>query len=309
MQLKHYPLLLALGLLSSQAQAQTDNDALWMPKKNLCGGIIYQHGQWNHYWEGTFYRENLNIGTVSSKMAMAMASYGINDNLNAIVMLPWIKNQASAGTLIGQQGVQDLSVALKQHLLGRTLCGKYYFNLAGVAGGSTPMTNYVADYLPLSIGMHSTNGYVRAIADVERNKWYATATASYMLRSNVKIDRTAYYTTEMNYSNVVRMPSVANMMLRIGYRLNADKFVELIAERMETIGGFDIRRNDMPFLSNNMDALRTGIAAKWALGKGGLSLMGSGMYTLAGRNMGRSTMLSLGAVYQIDFNKKTIITN
>lgn len=304
MRFRAYHLLLLSGFIGAPVLAQTDNDALWMPAKNLCGGVIYQHAQWNHYWEGTRYRENLNLGTLRSNMAMAMATYGINDNLNVVVMLPWIKNQASAGTLIGQQGIQDLSAALKQYLLGRTLHGTYHFNLAGVAGLSTPVSNYVADYLPLAIGMHSTNGYVRAIADVERNKWYATATASYILRSHVKIDRTAYYTTEMNYGNVVRMPSVATFQLRIGYRKSADHFAEIITERMETLGGFDMRRNDMPFLSNNMDALRTGIAAKWGLGKGGLSLMGSGMYTLAGRNMGRSTMLSLGAVYQIQFNHK-----
>jgi hypothetical protein len=301
-----FPLLLVLSFYATSAHAQTDNDALWMPAKNLCGGIMYQHSQWNQYWEGTRYRENLNIGTVTSNAVMAMASYGIHENLNAIVMLPWMKNQASAGTLIGQQGIQDLSVALKQYLIGKKLWGKYNLNLATVAGMSTPLTNYVADYLPLSIGMHSTNGYVRAIADVERNKWYATVTASYILRSNVRIDRAAYYTTEMNYSNVVNMPSVATMLLRIGYRRSADHYVELLTERMETIGGFDIRRNDMPFLSNNMDALRMGLAGKWALGSGGVSIMGSGMYTLAGRNMGRSTMLTLGAVYQTDFTKKTI---
>jgi hypothetical protein len=288
-------------------QAQTDQDALWMPARNICGGFVYQHSNWNHYWEGKLYRENKNIGTFSSQSVMAMANYGLNENLNLIVMLPWVQNKVSAGTLIGQQGIQDLGAALKQYLLGKKLCKNYNFNLAGVAGFSTPLSDYVADYLPLSIGMHSTNGYARLIADVERNKWYATATASYIIRSNVHIDRTAYYTTEMNYGNVVNMPSMGMMQLRLGYRKSADHFVELITEHMETIGGFDIRRNDMPFPSNNMDALRTGINAKWGIGSSGLSLMGSGMYTLAGRNMGRSTMLSLGVVYQTDFSKKTTV--
>jgi hypothetical protein len=302
-----YPLLAVLGLLCAPLQGQTDQDALWMPAKNICGGFVYQYSSWNHYWEGKLYRENKNIGTYSNQSVMAMANYGINDNLNLVVMLPWVQNKVSAGTLIGQQGIQDLSAALKQYILGRNLGKNYSLHLAGVAGISTPLSNYVADYLPLSIGMRSTNGFARLIADVVKQKWYATATASFMLRSNIKIDRTAYYTTEMNYGNVVNMPNIATMQLRLGYRKSADHYIELLTEHMETIGGFDIRRNDMPFPSNNMDALRTGMNAKWGLGSSGLSLIGSGMYTLAGRNMGRSTSFSLGVVYQTDFSKKAQI--
>ena len=45
----------------SEIFAQTDMDAVFMAPKNLCTGLIYSHSAWNHYWEGTFYRENLNL--------------------------------------------------------------------------------------------------------------------------------------------------------------------------------------------------------------------------------------------------------
>jgi hypothetical protein len=67
--------LLILGV--SHSKAQTDMDGLMMAKRNLCGGIVVGQSQWNHYWEGTLYRNNENIGTLTSQMAMAMANYAL----------------------------------------------------------------------------------------------------------------------------------------------------------------------------------------------------------------------------------------
>jgi hypothetical protein len=303
MNLLKFSMLICTTIFALQAQAQTETDGLMMGKRNICGGLIYGHSRWTNYWEGTYYRNNDNIGSITSNSITAMVNYGITSKLNIIAMAPWISNKATAGTLIGQSGIQDLSLAVKNEFWAKEKGG---FNSSACIflGGSTPLSNYVADYLPLSLGLGSTNAYSRLLVDVQKGNWFGTASAAYMVRSNVTIDRTAYYTTELIYSNKVAMPDVAMFNVRAGWRRGADLILEAVFDRMNTIGGFDMRKNDMPFLSNNMDATRIGLNFKLPVPKiNGLSLVASGFQTLAGRNMGKSTSFMIGAVYQAEFVK------
>ena len=254
-------LVFLLSLSIKVSSAQTDVDGLMMGKKNLCGGLVYGYGSWTNYWEGPNLRSNENLGTVSSQTAWAMANYGITDKINFIAMAPYIANKASAGTLIGHQGVQDLSMLLKWEFFGKAF-GKNYLSLLAFAGYSTPLNNYVADYLPLSIGMHSNNTMGKIMIDVQRGKWFATASTNMIYRSNVTIDRDAYYTTKMIYSNQVEMPSLMGYNVRLGYRKDADLVLEAVLDGFNTIGGYDMRKNEMPFLSNKMDATRIGFNVK-----------------------------------------------
>lgn len=287
-------------------KAQTDIDGLMMARKNICGGFSYGHSSWNYYWEGTYRRNNQNLGTVSSSNVMAMVNYGITDKWNIIAMAPWVSTKASAGTLTGVKGIQDLTLVVKNQFLSRQI-KSLDITAMGIAGVSTPLTNYVADYLPLSIGLHSKNAFLRLMADVQKGNWYATASGTYMVRSNVTIDRTSYYTTELIYSNQVMMPDVWMYNVRLGWRKDTRMVLEMVFDRMNTLGGFDIRKNDMPFPSNNMESTRLGINFKLPIPKvNGLSLIGNSMYTLAGRNMGQSTAYSIGAVYQADLTGKEI---
>jgi hypothetical protein len=260
--------------------------------------------QWDHYWEGTLYRDNKNIGTFTSQMAIAMANYGISDKFNIIASAPYIKNQTSAGTLRGQQGIQDGSLTAKWEFFGKGY-KHAYVSLLALGSVSAPLTNYVADYLPLAIGMHSRTASGKLMVDIQRNRWFATASTQYTQRGNVTIDREAYYTTEMIYSHLVAMPSVLSSNVRFGYRKNAELIIEAVYDRMNTLGGFDIRRNDMPFLSNNMEASRIGLNWKLPVPKmNGLSWLGNATTTIMGRNMGQSRMVMTGLVYQGEFKSK-----
>jgi hypothetical protein len=285
------------------AKAQTENDGLFMAKRNLCGGIIYGKSTWNKYWEGTFFRDNANLGTFKSQSVMAMANYGITNRLNVIASVSYIQNKVTAGTLAGQKGIQDLNLFLKQEFFAKEIKG-FNTSLVAVGGVSTPLTNYVADYLPLSIGMRSKTASLRLLADVQKGHWYGTASALWMKRGNVTIDRNAYYTTEMIYSNQVAMPDVFSYNIRLGWRDMADKVFELVLDRMNTIGGFDMRKNDMPFLSNNMEAFRLGANIKYPIPHaGGLSAVATAMHTVTGRNMGQANSFMAGFVYQAEFKK------
>lgn len=278
--------------------SQTETDGLFMAKKNFCGGLVAGYSQWDHYWEGTNYRSNLNIGTISSKSLMAMGNYGINNKTNVVFTLPYFQNQASAGTLIGQKGIQDLNLYIKRELVAKNFNG-WLASVNGVLGVGFPVSNYVADYLPLSIGMKSQTASARLMIDVQKKEFFITASVFGMARRNIEIDRNAYYTTEMIYSNVVDMPGMSGYNLRTGWRKDPDHYMEIVLDGMNTIGGFDIRRNDMPFPSNNMDAVRLGFNLKWGIPRvNGLSVMAMAGQTLDGRNVGRAQNVAAGMIYQ-----------
>jgi hypothetical protein len=231
-----------------------------------------------------------------------MGNYGITNKLNVLFNVPYVKTKASAGNLAGQKGMQDLSlwvkwVAYQKHI------GQGDLKAILIGGFSTPLSNYTSDFLPMSIGLHSTNGTFRLMADYQKDHWFGTASYSYVARSNVTIDRYTYYTTEMHYSNEVRMPHASEWNFRLGYR-SETWVIEALADIWTTLGGFDIPRNGMPFVSNDMDATRIGLNVKYETPLNGLSIVANGGTTVAGRNVGQATGFNAGIFYIFDFSKK-----
>jgi hypothetical protein len=103
----------ALFLQPQTLKAQTDEDAIMMNKNNFCVGGTYSYSSWDHYWEGKFKRNNQNLGTVKTQMTGLMGNYGITNKLNILVNAPYVWTNASAGTLHGQHGIQDLTAWIK----------------------------------------------------------------------------------------------------------------------------------------------------------------------------------------------------
>src|SRR5688572_14535043 len=269
-------------------QTQTDIDAIMMEKNAFCVGPMYSYSSWKDYWEGTLKRDNQNLGKVSTQMLGVMGNYGITRKLNALFSVPYVKTKASAGTLHGLEGMQDLSLFLKWRPYQEKL-GDGTLSLLGIAGVSFPMTNYVADFLPLSIGLRSKTASARVMVDYQLGNLFATGSATYVLRDNIEIDRTSYYTTEMHYSNEVKMPDAANFNFRVGFR-NHRLIAEAVVNNWTTLGGFDITRNNMPFPSNQMNATTVGANFKYVIPDlPQLSIVAGGNTTVAGRNMGQST--------------------
>jgi hypothetical protein len=155
----------------------------------------------------------------------------------------------------------------------------------------------------MSIGLGSKTASFRGMVDYQWGAWFGTASATYMRRNNITIDRAAYYTTEMHYSNEVAMPDAAQFGLRAGYR-SARLIAEALLYNFNTLGGFDISKNNMPFPSNKMNSTTAGLNLKYEFKKlKGLSLIGGGNYTIAGRNVGQSTAYYGGVFYAVNFNK------
>lgn len=294
-------MLLLPGLL----QAQTEGDAIMMNKNQLCNGFLYNYSSWDHYWEGTLKRNNLNLGTVSTQSAMYMANYGITDNLNIIAGAPYVWTKASAGTLHGMKGVQDLSLNLKWRFYNQRT-GNNKISVFAVGGFSTPLSNYTPDFQPLSIGLGSTNLTARGMVDYQYKKITVTGSAAYIWRSKLTIDRDSYFEDgQMHMTNEVAMPDVTNLQLRAGYR--GKYFIaEGILTRMTTHGGGDITRNNMPFPSNRMNATMAGVFLKYTIPgimRGNLELVGQGNYTLNGRNVGQSLSYGGGFFYAFYLKK------
>ena len=284
------------------AKAQTDMDAIMMDKKQFCIGPMFGYSSWTNYWEGTLKRDNENLGTVSTQMFSVMGNYGVSGKLNLLFGVPYVKTKASAGTLHGMQGVQDLSLFVKWMPIEKDL-GPGTFSIYTIGGVSFPLTNYVADFLPLSLGLRSKTASARLMADYQVNSVFATASYTYVFRDNVKIDRTSYYTTEGHITNEVEMPNASNFNLRAGYR-SSKLIAEAVLNKWTTLGGFDITRNNMPFPSNRMNATTVGLNGKYVVSKDhALSLTGGVNKAIAGRNMGQATSFNIGIFYILDFNK------
>lgn len=286
--------------------AQTDIDAIMMGKNNLCIGPTYSHSSWNKYWEGTFKRDNQNLGTVSTNMYSIMGVYGVTNRLNVLFGLPYIETKSSAGTLHGSKGIQDFSLWLKWMPVEKKVGKNSVFSVYGLGGFSTPATNYQADYLPLTLGLHSTNLSARLMLDYQHLGFFATASGTYMYRSNIKIDRTSYYTTEMHLTNEVEMPDMAEFNVRTGYR-SFRWIAEVFFEQNRTLGGFDIRKNDMPFPSNRMNASIGGVHIKFVPKKiPALSFDAGSSYVIDGRNVGQAKEFNASVFYIIPFGHSKV---
>ncbi len=301
--------LIALAVIlpgSQGLQAQTDDDALMMARNNFCVGGTYAHSSWNNYWEGTYHRNNQNIGTVTTQMFGLMGIYGLNRHLAIVANAPYVWTHSSAGTLHSMHGIQDLSGWIKWEAVEKKLGSQSRLSLFALIGGSVPLTNYLADYLPLSIGLHSRTASGRVIADYQVGHFFMTGVGTYTWRSNITIDEQSYYTTTFHETDQVQMPNMASWMFRTGYRTN-QWIIEGLLSDMITLGGFDIRENDMPFPSNKMNALMAGAHVKYEFHNRslkGLSLTADGNYTVTGRNVGQSTMVEAGIFYIFDFAHK-----
>lgn len=284
--------------------AQTDIDAIMMEKNAFCVGPMYSYSSWKNYWEGTLKRDNLNLGKVSTEMFSVMGAYGLNRNVNLLFGVPYVKTRASAGTMHGMKGVQDLSLFVKWRALQHKM-GDGRLSVFGIAGASAPLSNYVSDYLPLSIGLHSRTAMARAMVDYQQGSLFVTGSATYVLRDNIKIDRNSYYTTEQHLTNEVEMPDGASFNFRAGFRSQL-LVAEAVVNNWTTLGGFDITRNNMPFPSNKMNATTVGVNVKYVFPfLPQLSLVGGGNATVAGRNVGQATTFYGSFFYVFDLGRKT----
>lgn len=291
-------LLLAVAGPICSAYAQMPNDAIYMGKKTACLAVSYTHSSWDQYWENSLKRENLNIGTHTTQSVMPMLAVGITKDLNVIVAAPYIWTQTSAGNLKWQKGVQDASGWIKYRFFNKS-----GFSLHAIAGASIPASNYIPDFLPMSIGLQCKTATARLLASYRHTSGlYLTASGSYIFRSKITIDRDSYQADDRLYnSNKVSVPNAYDASARLGY-LKKGIQVEGFVEHGACDGGDNIRRNDMPFPTNNMKSTVAGAYVKYQPKNIGFNARASRV--IEGRNVGQSTAISVGVLYQFRYLKE-----
>ncbi len=291
-------LIITSLLMPFAAQAQMPHDAIYMSKNQVCVAGMYGYSSWNQYWENTLKRENFNIGTQTTQSVMLMPAIGISKRVNVILSLPYVWTSNSAGNLMGQHGIQDLSVWLKVKAV--KVGG---FSLNAIVGGSIPLGSYVPNFMPMSIGLQCRTFTGRLLANYREPKTgiYLTAHGSYGWRGNSKIDQDAYQANDKVYNtNQVQVPNTYDAALRLGV-LRKGWQTEVWAERTACLSGDNIRRNDMPYLTNNMQATSVGWYGKVQPHNIGLNARVG--YVVDGLNVGQSTSYTVGVLYQINFKK------
>ena len=283
-------------------QGQTPTDGLMMDRRELCTVIQLNHSRWDQYWEGERLRSNANFGTIFNSQVQVMSAFGISSRLNALIALPWIQTGATNTYLNGQRGIQDLSVWLKWRMLNRSLLGGS-LQLYTTGGLSSPVTNYVADYMPLSIGMQSRTSSVRLIGHYQLPIGiYSTVQVGYTWRSTATIDRNAYiFSDRLYYTDRVPVPNMVDATFRLGL-LKSRFQVEGWLEGSTGLSGDDMRYNEAPFLTNKVRTLSTGVWAKYWIGK--LAFSANYGQVLHGRNIGKAISFGAGVFYLIHFEKK-----
>ncbi len=289
-------MLAGITTAASPAPAQTLSDGFMMPARQARVSVAYGREQWDHYWEGTRRRDNENIGTLRTSSVTTVLAYGVNARVSLFAALPYVSTRASQGVLHGQRGWQDAAAAAKVRLVDGRIAGRAAVTGSLLGGVAAPATNYTPDFQPLSIGLGARRTTARATVHVQdRTGFFVEGAAGYTWRSTVRLDRDAYYTDgRLTLSNEVAMPDVADYAAGAGYQKGRLCLpVMLVAQR--TLGGGDIRRQDMPFPSNRMNFTRLQVMAMyWVPRVPGVQLDLGAARTLRGRNVGQSTMLSAG---------------
>ncbi len=288
-------LLVAFGQLA----AQTIDDGIMMGKRLMCAGYMYTTDSWDQYWEGTRLRSNGNIGTLRTESHQLFANYGVTSKLNVIAHLPYVRTDASQGVLAGMRGWQDATFAAKLKFFEAPVTEKASFRAIAVVSAATPMTSYVPDFLPLSIGLGSRRVSARGTAHLRtRGGWFGNFSSSYTWRDGVPLDRPYFYTEgRLTFSDRVQMPRVFDYTASAG-RIRGELVLSASYSEQRTLGGGDIRRQDMPFVSNRMNFSRVGGWAKLPIPRHeAISIVAGYSYVVNGRNVGQSSTITVGVMY------------
>jgi hypothetical protein len=297
-------ILLVGGLvLSYLSVAQTPTDGLMMPKGDLCFLLTYEYGQFDHYWEGETLRKNGTIAKVQRRTALAMAAYGISKRLNGYVGLPYMSTNSTipnGGKFAGTSGVQDLMLGLKYKVVHHKGEKGQWTGFASVIF-ATPVSNYLSDYQPYSLGIGAPQLAWRALIEYEwNNGFYLRGNAGYVWKGYTEAEREYYYNDVSYYTSWMDVPSAWTYEVVIGkWFIGKSLRVELNYNSSISTSGDDIRAYNSPQPTNKVNMDRVCAFAQYFPKKSkGLGLVASYSRVINGRNAPEMSTVSVGVTYQ-----------
>jgi len=301
---KFYGSLLLVTLLYFsqvlQVKAQLPWDEIMMGRGEICAALMYEHSSWNRYWEGSYLRENANIGTFTRQMGMPMIAMGLTKKINIITSLPYVSTKASGGTQVGQSGIQDLSISAKVDWLQKQLGPGRLLFLTN-AHFSTPVGNYLSDYMPFSIGFGAPEFGLRGTGAFKMdNGLVFRAAFAYLWRGQSEIERDYYYQDGSVYSSFMNVPDALNIHAAIGYWAFDNRLrLEATYMSLNCLNGDDIRSYNRPQPTNKTEVSQVGAWAQYYINsERGLGALAYINQTISGRNMGKATTIGVGLTYQ-----------
>jgi hypothetical protein len=302
--MKKYLLLILFTLSlfgANSLLAQTPSDEILMKKNELCVALTYDHGEWNQYWEGTYLRGNENIGTFTRATVMPMVAAGITDKLNLLIMTPYVQTKSSGGQLAGAKGFQDISIALKYEIIKKKIA-KGNLSVLTTVAYATPMSDYLSDYMPYSLGLGTNEFTLRGIVHYQLDKgMYARVAGAHLWRGQTEAERDYYYNNGSYYTTWMDVPNAWNYNAALGtWLFNYALRVEASYLALKSTSGDDIRAYSAPQPTNKMDMEQVGFFAQFYFKKKvkGLGILSYYSQVINGRNMGKSTNIGVGATYQ-----------
>lgn len=304
---------LVLGLtylvLPNSLLAQTPSDGLMMPSKNVCVLFSYDMGSFDRYWEGTKLRSNETIATVDQNMIMPMAAIGILDNLNFYVSLPYVSTESSepnGGKFTGARGFQDIGFAVKYRPF-REEVGNGRLSALVTAGFSTPISNYLSDYRPYSIGSGAPEFSLRGIGQYQwNNGFYIRAALAHLWRGYTEAERDYYYNNGSYYTAWMDVPNAVTYEGILGkwFFENSLK-LELSYFSLNSTSGDDIRAYNAAQPTNRVEFDRVGFSAQYFFKSiKGLGVVAYHNRVVDGRNAPKMSNTGFGITYQFNVIKK-----
>jgi hypothetical protein len=292
-------LAVLIAIPTSTLAAQSTDDGMMLSTRTLSAGVTYTHESWDQYWEGTLKRSNGNIGTLTTRTVTSIAGYGISDRIGLFAMLPYIKTHASQGVLRDMSGAQDLTLGAKLRIFSTGPTNHGAMSAFVVGTGAIPMSHYTPDFMPLSIGTAGRRAAARVTVSYQSNSsLFATLSSAYTFCANVHLNRSSYYDNGQLYNtNEVAMPNVMLSSLTAGLA-TGHWMLPVTLTQQHTLGGSDIRRQDMPFVANRMDYVKLDAGAMYSLPANFVAHVGAG-HVLSGRNVGQSTTFTTGLMYEL----------
>jgi len=195
---------------------------------------------------------------------------------------------------------QDLTLAAKWSVLEKPMTSYGTLRTIFVVAAGIPMNDYDVELLPLSIGLGSARVSWRGTVNYQSTPgWFLNMSTAYTMRSKVSLDRPYFYTNdEFVMSDRVDMPNTFDYVASAGYMKPGGLMTSVSFAQQQTLGGGDIRRQDMPFVSNRMNSFRAGAMVMYPIPKLAPLAVHFGLaHTFGGRNVGEATTITTGLQY------------
>jgi hypothetical protein len=310
--MKNKPLLAFICLLSATmnihnpARSQTPGDAIMMPAKNACILANYDFGKFDQYWEGERLRGNLTIATVKRTTVLPMVAVGLSDKLNLYVGVPYVKTLSTdpnGGKFAGARGFQDLGIALKYEALKNEIAGGE-LSVLGTVGYSTPITNYLPDYMPYSLGFGAPEVALRGIVQYKmKGGLYVRAALAHLWRGYAEAERDYYYNNGSYYTSWMDVPNAWTAEGIVGaWLLQNSLRVELSYSGLKSTSGDDIRAYNAPQPTNRVNMERAGLMMQYYFPPSRkLGVLVYHSRVLNGMNAPKISNIGAGITYQFKF--------